>query len=678
MLKDGKLQLSWSRFYEQCKADIRLWCYFVLFQQMCRLYFICILAHHLAPETRFSTILYAMLHGLRFDSLWATCWLFISLAFLTIPSLFIARMSYGLKQKYRQYLGGIFTVVTTIIYIASVEYFREYKNIFNQFLFGWFYDDKIAILKTIYADHHVIPNFILLVMVLLLYAKYSGYFIHNPQRTQSSGYSTRYKITLSIVIVLFYVVGFRGSIGHRPIQLKDAGVTTDAFLNKAIVSPYSSLKYAIDDYQDLKQSCQEDANLSAHDVQAIAKKFFDIEQQYSTLAKYMEKTTQGSIFPRPKHIFIIVGESLDAWPLQDKYRQLNLTPNLHEIAANGIYFKYFLSCTYGTMETLNTIMTGIPDAGLRVNYQKRASSPYPTTLATQFKKLGFKTQFFYGGYLSWQRVGDFASSQDFAAVYGAAHIKNWQQTNEWGVDDRTLFEFVANTIRGEKTPTFNVIMTTSNHPPFSINLEQEGFPKEKIQELLSQYSPTNTNVKELGHIWYADKTIGEFVKKIIAIDKTALFAITGDHYGRRHILPNPPSFDATAVPLIIYSAKIKEYCDLHHCQTADLTAGSHLDLAATLIELVAPKCFTYYSLGDNLLAKRKFNLGIGKDKIITPDFIAAVYSADIMYFKKSEYSVKYIDALKARFKQATYIARYLIQNGGVLDATDQTHEASKS
>ncbi|MEI8055016.1 MAG: LTA synthase family protein [bacterium] len=596
-----------------------------------------------------------MVHGIRFDSLWATCWLFIALIGFTLPSLFTAQISYITKQKWRRYLGGVFTIVTMILCVASIEYFREYKDVFNQFLFGWLYDDKIAILKTIYAQHHVIPNFILLIVILLLYAKYSRYFITDKHQTNVAlQYSATRKVALSVVITLFYIIGFRGSVGHRPIQLKDAGVTTDAFLNKAIISPYSALKYAIDDYQDINQAEHGDVSLSVHDMQVIAN---------------MKKTAKGSTLSQPRHIFVIIGESLDAWPLQRQYDEFNLTPNLHKIIADdrSIYFKYFLPCASGTMETLNTIIAGVLDAGQHINYQKSAHSPYPTALATQFKKLGFTPQFFYGGYLSWQHVGDFARAQDFVSVYGAAHIKNWQQTNEWGVDDRTLFEFIATTIKAAKTPTFNVIMTTSNHPPFSIDLEREGFHKEKIAKLLAQYPNTNTNVNELGHIWYADKTIGEFIKKITAIDSTALFAITGDHFGRRHILPNPSSFEVTAVPLIIYNLSL--------CKTACLTAGSHLDLSATLIELVAPKGFTYYAMGDNLLDKRKFNLGIGPDKIITPDFIASVYSPDIMCFKASACAAVSIDALKDRFKQATNISRYIIKKGAILYATEPLYKA---
>ena len=665
MLKKIGFKISWQRFYEQCKADIKLWCYFIVLQQACRFYFISALYKYLSHGTAPQTIVYAMLHGLRFDSLWATCWVFMALAFLTIPSLFIDKISYAAKQKFRRYLGGVFTFVTTLIYVTSVEYYREFADGFNYFLFDWLYDDKLAILKTIYTHYHPIRDFIIVVVVLLLYIKLSSRFISNAKPNKSKKYSATKKILLSIAIVCFYVIGFRGSIGHRPIQLKDAGVTTDRLLNKSIVSPYSYLKYASDDYWEQQQESQEDLQLASTEVLATARKFFGTKKYYPVLAKYLKKTAKGPKLAKPKHIFLIIGESLDAWPLQEQYRQLGLATNLQKIIGNGsLYFKYFLPCACGTMETINTIMNGVQDCGLHSNYRK--GTKIPTTLAPQFKKLGYKPQFFYGGYLSWQQVGDFAASKDFAAVYGAAHINDsWTQTNEWGVDDRSLFNFIIATVKNSKSPTFNVIMTTSNHPPFSIDLKREGFPKEQVAELLAQHKPSAKGINALGHVWYADKAIGEFVKNVTAMNGNVLVAITGDHYGRRHILSQPPAFEVSAVPLIIYPGKLKKYSS-YNVKMPQRVAGSHLDLAPTLIELIAPKGFTYYAIGNDLLVKRRFNFGIGKNRVITPDFIALTEgSEDIAYFNKTESSAWRLKALKERVRQSTDIAKYLIKKGDV-------------
>jgi phosphoglycerol transferase MdoB-like AlkP superfamily enzyme len=336
------------------------------------------------------------------------------------------------------------------------------------------------------------------------------------------------------------------------------------------------------------------------------------------------------------------------------------------IKNGAIYFKYFLPSANGTMETLNTIITGLPDAGMHINYQKSAYAAYPMAIAVQFKKLGFKTQFFYGGYLSWQRLGDFAKAQGFDEVYGGAHMKLGQQTNEWGVDDKVLFDFITANVKQVDQPTFNVIMTTSNHPPFSINLAAENFPQEVVTKHTRKYA------HELGHIWYSDKTIGAFIEKIITIDNGALFAITGDHYGRRHVAPQPSLFDLNAVPLIIYSANIKSGF------TGTDIAGSHLDLAPTLIEMVAPQGFVYYSLGDSLLNKRAFNLGLGKNRIITKDFIATTDSEAIMFFNNSQVAKNIITNLKTRYAQGMCIARYIIKKGALLyDQPDHLHKTVK-
>jgi phosphoglycerol transferase MdoB-like AlkP superfamily enzyme len=203
-------------------------------------------------------------------------------------------------------------------------------------------------------------------------------------------------------------------------------------------------------------------------------------------------------------------------------------------------------------------------------------------------------------------------------------------------------------------------MTTSNHPPFSINLQEEGFDIAKTTQLLDQYHNTTTNVKELGHIWYADKAIGEFVSNMTALHHNVLFAITGDHFGRKHILPNPPLFDVSAVPLILYGNNIQDHYEFH-----PHVAGSHLDLGATLIELIAPKGFNYYALGNNLFSPSKHFLGIGQQRIITSKFIASTTSQEIMYLQHDRKNIapKQFNLLKQQHDQTMDIAWWMIKKG---------------
>lgn len=689
---------SWSYFYAHCRADIKLWCYFVFLQQICRLYYIGVLHSYLDPDTDLYTVLFAMAHGLRFDLLWATSWLFLPLIFLTLPTLVSAvlgtrppsrRTSPLAEVKrvyiYRAYIGYLFTGSTAFIYIAYVEYYREFRNIFGQFLFEWLYDDRIAILKTIYSEHNPFQNLIFLISVTAIYGLLTHLIIRNINSVdtwRSANYSPTF-IAISIVaITCFYVISFRGGIGPRPIQRKDAAVTTDPFLNKAVISPYSSLKYAVREHLDIRRSSRDSASISPADLQSAAQRLFQTDQQFSTLTQYLQRTTEGSPSLRPRHVFLIVGESLDAWPLSDEFRELELTRNLRRIAEDGIHFKYFLPSSQRTMSSLNTLISGIPDMGLHINFRKRSRTPYPTALAIQFKQLGFRPRLFYGGYLSWQNLEVFSRSQGFEEVFGAAHISSWMQTNQWGVDDRSLFDFVVKSIQDTDSPTFNLIVTTSNHPPFSIELNKEGFQEAAFSRPILREPPSRRLMTELGHIWYADKAIGEFIRRIEAVDSTALVAITGDHYGRRHILPNPPLFDTSAVPLIIRAPGIKEYCKTRPCQQPDLTAGSHLDIGATLIELVAPPGFTYFSMGNNLLAEKGFSFGLGQSRLITTAYVATVDTEEISFHENSQASVAtssgppapQLEELLDRHELARIIAGYLVEKGdGLHQPPDETH-----
>ncbi|MDG1038997.1 MAG: sulfatase-like hydrolase/transferase, partial [Polaribacter sp.] len=115
----------------------------------------------------------------------------------------------------------------------------------------------------------------------------------------------------------------------------------------------------------------------------------------------------------------------------------------------------------------------------------------------------------------------------------------------------------------------------------------------------------------LGHLWYADKALGDFVAKAENKYSNALFAFTGDHYGRKFINGSPTLYERSSVPFILYGKSVAEN------SKRVFTPGSHIDITPTLIELVAPPNHTYYSFGNSLLKKNTENgIGIGYNKVI--------------------------------------------------------------
>ena len=143
------------------------------------------------------------------------------------------------------------------------------------------------------------------------------------------------------------------------------------------------------------------------------------------------------------------------------------------------------------------------------------------------KKLGYKTVFWYGGFSTWQNVKNFVLSQGFDEFHDASEMPS-EDGNAWGVGDKDLFKAISAYMdqhRGEKI--LNVIMTTSNHPPYSINVAKEGYDVNKVKgHLPDSIEENDKQLNEMGHIWYADHVMGNF----IACEETADPSATVRHY----------------------------------------------------------------------------------------------------------------------------------------------------
>ena len=188
--------------------------------------------------------------------------------------------------------------------------------------------------------------------------------------------------------------------------------------------------------------------------------------------------------------------------------------------------------------------------------------------------------------------------------------------NEWGVDDKVLFQFILNHTDDE--PTFNLVMTTSYHPPFSVNLEAEGWDAARLKTDAPYRGLSEHTLRILGHLWYSDKCVANFVDEAARKFGNPCFAVTGDHYSRRCIKPVPSLYESESVPLVLYG---EPFFAKKESPLPPL-AGSHLDIAPTLVNLLAPEGFVYHSFGRDLFDATKPQVGFGRDAVITPDRIA--------------------------------------------------------
>ncbi len=617
---------NWPRFIGQCQKTFNLWLFFAAYFAVFRFILIFFFRHQINDSSGSIQLLAAFLNGIRYDFVVATYIALIPFV-LSIVCGFLDLGAF--TNKVRNVVGTVFIISSTVIYFVSLGYFKEYGHHFDHFLFGLIYDDSRAVLITLLKEYNLIPGLIGMLVVILVCLRMERLFLKIEFLSGEAidKYLSRvpYRIIYIVVFLSLFTVGIRGSFGSRPVQLKDAAVTRDEFLNETVLNPYTALVYAIGQQLKLSAAGGLEVFLPDGDLIKAAKYLFSTDETFNNLDRYMIKYAKGPKGEPPRHIFLIVGESYSAWPLLKKYEPLGLAESVRGLARKGLYVESFVPSSRGTMSSLSVIVTGLPDAGLVTNYQKTSTKAYPSSLAAIFKQLGYKTRLFYGGFLSWQRIGVFSRAQGFEEIYGGGHMGNWASSNEWGVDDEYLFDFILRTVKDDR-PSFNLIMTTSFHPPYDIDVRGKGFKLTEIPRELRSCCNSNLDFNMLGHFWYSDRCIGDFVKGIEKKLKLSLIVVTGDHAARKTISERPSVFERLAVPLVFYGGDVLKGISLPQG-----VAGSHLDIGPTLVELTAPKGFRYHSLGKDLLDPEQRSVGIGRGVVIGPDFIVDLHGLPKLY-----------------------------------------------
>jgi phosphoglycerol transferase MdoB-like AlkP superfamily enzyme len=495
--------------------------------------------------------------------------------------------------------------MTVILAVIEIGYFKEYNDRFNFWVFNFLFDDQKAILSTIRKSYNLlgISTIIILVSTGLIFSYWKLVSKITPEKHRNVW-------TISIFALLmgtFLIAAARGSVSRRPLQQIDVAITGNKFLNKCVPNAYYAMYYAWKDFlhsNDIKyiqKLCSRECVQAA--LMLLGSPTDDVD-------KFISRTASGAkLSKKPKHIFLIVMESQDNWPFLPENAELNLCPNLAKLAKEGLYFKNFVPTGQGTMSATAVQMCNYPNMGFLINCSEDGLKNCELSVGTLFQRLGYGTNFYYAGYLSWQRVDRFAPIHGYQHCYGG-DVMGTYEGNEWGVNDKDLFAFIERNFSPD-VDSFNLILTASNHPPYSVDLITEGVPLDHIAKFVD-----GSKVKYLGHAWYADRCVGNFIDTIEKLTNDALFVITGDHFSRKHRRAQFSLFDEWTVPLIIYgknfNGELKRY---------STHAGSQVDIVRTIVELVADKGFTYASFGKDLLSDDEICEGYCTGVTITDEYI---------------------------------------------------------
>ena len=266
-------------------------------------------------------------------------------------------------------------------------------------------------------------------------------------------------------------------------------------------------------------------------------------------------------------VFITV-ESLSAKFMQSFGNSDNITPYLDELANKTMFFTNIYATGTRTVRGLEAITLSIPPTP-GSSIVRRPDNQNLFNIGTVFRNEGYNINFIFGGYSYFDNLRNYFGGNHYNIIdRGNLKASEISFANVWGVADEDIFnKAIEQTDLDYKDgkPFFSLIMTTSNHRPYT-------FPENRID--LPSGGGRNAAVK------YTDYAINKFLEAAKTKEwfNDTIFVITADHCASSAGKTELP-VEKYHIPLMIYAPQIIKP------QKIDNLA-SQIDIAPTIFGLL--------------------------------------------------------------------------------------------
>ena len=165
---------------------------------------------------------------------------------------------------------------------------------------------------------------------------------------------------------------------------------------------------------------------------------------------------------------VLLEESLGAEFVGAYGDKRGLTPNLDRIADESLVFTRTYATGTRTVRGMEAVTASFPPVPAEA-IVKRAGNEGMFNWSTVMAANGYTPTFIYGGYGTFDNMNYFFGNNGYRVV-DRTTMDEPRFSNIWGVSDEDLFRnalavFDEQHARGERI--FSVVMTTSNHKPFT-------------------------------------------------------------------------------------------------------------------------------------------------------------------------------------------------------------------
>ena len=511
--------------------------------------------------------------------------------------------------------------VSAFLILLSHYYFYYYGDHFNIFFWEFWenWENSKLVLISILHEIPIISTF-LSVFLIIIFINFLPKIILPIVNSIFLLFPIKTRFVLISFLLLF---GIRGTLDPLPLTMQRyrGQISSERHLNLIHGNPYYELYASWENhinYSDtsniklfLKESKKEIPNwlnkVAETDNRRMIKGSkslsFNIEYSVSALRdRYLKK--------KPKHIVLIFMESHSSWLFLfegENYEQ-NIIKNLKRIKEKSLSFSRYFAA--GNNSTSNLIKINFPvptTKNFQIAFSSEIFKSFDNTLPRILEDYGYSSKFFFGGSMNYHQLDQIIPKLGFHEFFGESSF-NTVSKSRFGAHDEDLLEFVHKKLLSAKKPTFNFVVTTSNHPPYDVPNNFKGLVNASnapisIKKRIIDKDNFNKRMRALA---YADKAIGDFFKKAqkSSYFKETLFVLTADHPHSMGLKWSQEEYYIrNKIPLFFYSPNLLKVSNV-----VSENFGSHMDIAATILSIISEKSKKINSWGRNLLEKPKIDL----------------------------------------------------------------------
>lgn len=505
-----------------------------------------------------------------------------------------------------------FTTLSSFLIIISafvnVYYFKTYHTKIDIFIFGLKDDDTEAILRIIWADYPALTIIVTSVLFAFVCFKISQRILNlslsNSTKIKGKfAFFVSFMLNLTLIALVF--IGIRGSVGTFPLREDEHHIATNPLINHIATNPIIALAWAHQHYKEQEGF----APINLADLKALENELFPVFR-HDSQKRHNKKPNVVVVLMESFGLNLLMLDDRANFDLLMSFRAHFEAGKTKHKGQSDFVFMNFLSAQNGTAPSFASLFFLSPSANISLSSAKNKA--LPLTPFAVYKKAGYEVVYITSGNRSWQNFGDYITTLGADAVYDSNFLATrYPQSKEfqsvYGVGDEFAYKFTLELLQKTEKPLFVVILTTSNHPPYSLPLNFTA-PNYDIESKKAFFRQENLEKirASVSVFSYASNAFGEFMQSIksSSFRDSTIVAMSGDHIYRdlkayENVVLNH------AVPFYLYvpNTYTKDFERLNFAFEPSIL-GSHKDIFPTLYALSLDKC-DFLSLGGRNLFDTK-------------------------------------------------------------------------